>query len=429
MPRGARRAAMPRGTPRSGSKSRRHAPGLPQPARRPTDSSAWPRRTRSKPCSTRVPPTSRKSPTSLAIRCAGRSKCLIQSLDRADQDHGRELLRVNETKLYEAALTVMMRLVFLFCAEERELLLLGDELYDQNYALSTMREQLRATADQFGEEILERRARRLVPAADLLPGRLRRGVWHDRLKLPRLRWSPVRPGPLPVPRRSQAGTTWKDTPRPAAAGQQPHRPAPARSAASAASQGAGRRTCRGPAAQLPALDIDQIGHVYEGLLDHTGARRPSPCSGWPGPRDQEPEVPLSKLEEPGGQGRERPAHVPEGRNGPVVGRLKRLLKVEFGRPDGEPVPHGLPGGRGLWERVQPFAGLVRLDSFGYPVVILPRSVYVTAGPTAAPAARTTRPKPDRADREVHAGAAGLRRPRRGHAQGAVETEVARNCST
>src|SRR5262245_38083395 len=61
---------------------------------------------------------------------------LIQSLDRADQDHGRVLLRgVSEAELYEAALTVMMRLVFLFCAEERELLLLGDPLYNQNYAL------------------------------------------------------------------------------------------------------------------------------------------------------------------------------------------------------------------------------------------------------------------------------------------------------
>ena len=34
----------------------------------------------------------------------------------------------------------MMRLVFLFSAEERGLLLLGDPLYDQNYALSTIRE-------------------------------------------------------------------------------------------------------------------------------------------------------------------------------------------------------------------------------------------------------------------------------------------------
>ncbi|MDH8649938.1 hypothetical protein QIH30_27495, partial [Klebsiella pneumoniae] len=51
---------------------------------------------------------------------------LIQSLDKADQDRNRELLHdVNETELYEAALAVMMRLVFLLSAEEQGLLLLG----------------------------------------------------------------------------------------------------------------------------------------------------------------------------------------------------------------------------------------------------------------------------------------------------------------
>ena len=48
---------------------------------------------------------------------------MIQSFNRADQDRQRELLRgIGEGELYEAALTVMMRLVFLFCAEERDLL-------------------------------------------------------------------------------------------------------------------------------------------------------------------------------------------------------------------------------------------------------------------------------------------------------------------
>src|SRR5204863_7750749 len=61
---------------------------------------------------------------------------LIQALDKADQDHGRKLLAdLDEKVLYEAALSVMMRLVFLFCAGERELLLLGAELYDKNYAV------------------------------------------------------------------------------------------------------------------------------------------------------------------------------------------------------------------------------------------------------------------------------------------------------
>ena len=83
---------------------------------------------------------------------------LIRAVDKANQDRGHTLLKdIGESELYEAALTVMMRLVFLFSAEERGLLLLGDPLYDQNYAVSTLRAQLRETADQHGEEVLERR--------------------------------------------------------------------------------------------------------------------------------------------------------------------------------------------------------------------------------------------------------------------------------
>ncbi|MFZ1594706.1 MAG: hypothetical protein WAW26_02535, partial [Anaerolineae bacterium] len=81
---------------------------------------------------------------------------LVASLDRADQDAGRGLLSgISESVLYEASLTVMMRLVFLLSAEERGLLLLGDPLYDQHYAASTLRAQLHEMADQQGEEVLE----------------------------------------------------------------------------------------------------------------------------------------------------------------------------------------------------------------------------------------------------------------------------------
>lgn len=63
---------------------------------------------------------------------------LIQALDRIDQDQGRTLLRgISNTTIYEAALTLMMRLVFLFSAEERGLLLLDDPIYSQYYAVST----------------------------------------------------------------------------------------------------------------------------------------------------------------------------------------------------------------------------------------------------------------------------------------------------
>ena len=114
---------------------------------------------------------------------------LIQAIDRvdqdrADQDRGRTLLAgLDEKELYEAALTVMMRLVFLFSAEERGLLLLGDPLYDQSYAVSTLSEQLRETADQVGEEVLERRFDawcRLLATFRVVHD----GVQHPDLKLP-----------------------------------------------------------------------------------------------------------------------------------------------------------------------------------------------------------------------------------------------------
>jgi len=108
---------------------------------------------------------------------------IIRALDRIDQDERRQLLAgVPETELYRAALTVMMRLVFLFSAEERGLLLLGDPLYDEHYAVSTLVARLQEAADQHGEEVLERRHDawvRLLSTFRAVYG----GVQHERMKL------------------------------------------------------------------------------------------------------------------------------------------------------------------------------------------------------------------------------------------------------
>lgn len=109
---------------------------------------------------------------------------LIQKLAEIDADHqGRMLARVSMRELYEAACFVMMRLVFLLCAEERGLLLLGEDRYDKNYAVSTLQESLRAIADHSGEEILERRHDawcRLMALFRAVHG----GVYHPNFKLP-----------------------------------------------------------------------------------------------------------------------------------------------------------------------------------------------------------------------------------------------------
>ena len=305
---------------------------------------------------------------------------LVQSLDKADRDHGGELIaHVEETRLYEAALTVMMRLVFLFCAEERELLLLGDELYDGNYAVSTLREQLRTAADEHGEEILERRndawSRLLTTFRAVY-----HGLEHDRLRLPAYGGNLFDPDRFPFLEGRQRDTSWKDT---------PSQPLPINNRTvlhllEALQVLRVKLPGGGPAEprklSFRALGIEQIGHVYEGLLDHTAVRAVEPVLGLSGSRNHEPEIPLSELEELASRGeKELHAHLRKETGRSSVSPIKKLIEA---KPDDQAVRRfrtTCQGDEELWRRVKPFAGLVRTDTFGYPIVILPGSVHVTAG--------------------------------------------------
>jgi hypothetical protein len=305
---------------------------------------------------------------------------LVQSIDRANRDNGGALLQgITEDKLYEAALTVMMRLVFLFCAEERELLLLGDELYDKNYAVSTLREQLRVTANNFGEEVLERRHdawSRLLTTFRAVYG----GIQHPRLKLPAYKGELFDPDRFPFLEGRKAGTSWKDT---------PCQPIPvdnrttlhlleALQVLQVRMPGGGPATPR--KLSFRALSILQIGHVYEGLLDHTAVKGTEPVLGLSGSRDHEPEVPLPKLEALAAKGENDLLSFAKEETGrSSVATVKRLLCTELDDLTLSRFRTACQGDERLWQRVKPFAGLVRLDTFDYPVVVLPGSVFVTAG--------------------------------------------------
>lgn len=243
---------------------------------------------------------------------------LVQELDKADQDHGRRLLAdVNEKILYESALTVMMRLVFLFCAEERELLLLSDDLYDRNYAVSTLREQLRVTADQFGEEILGLRydawSRLLTTFRAVYAG-----AKHDRLKLPAYGGSLFNPDRFPFLEGRKLGTSWKTTeatPLPVSNRTVLHL-LEALQVLRVRLPGGGAAEAR--KLSFRELNIEQIGHVYEGLLDHTAKRAVEPVLGLQGTRDKEPEVALAELEKIAAKGEKE---------------LLKFLKDESGRSE------------------------------------------------------------------------------------------------
>src|ERR1700722_14062834 len=254
---------------------------------------------------------------------------LIQALDKADQDHGRKLLAdVDEKVLYESALTVMMRLVFLFCAEERDLLLLGDDIYDKNYAVSTLREQLRVTADQFGEEILGLRYdawTRLLTSFRAVYA----GAKHDRLKLPAYGGSLFNPDRFPFLEGRKLDTNWKDTeatPLPVSNRTVLH--------LLEALQVLQVRLPGGGAADdrqlgFRSFDIEQIGHVYEGLLDHTAKRATEPVLGLQGTRDKEPEIALAKLEKIAAKGeKELLEFLRDATGRSSVNPIKKALKAE-----------------------------------------------------------------------------------------------------
>ena len=302
---------------------------------------------------------------------------LVQALDKADQDHGRKLLvDVDERVLYESALTIMMRLVFLFCAEERELLLLGDDLYDKNYAVSTLREQLRVAADQFGEEILGLRYdawTRLITSFRAVYA----GIKHHRLKLPAYGGSLFNPDRFPFLEGRKLGTSWKTdeaTPLPITNRTVLH--------LLEALQVLQVRL-RGGAAEarrlsFRALDIEQIGHVYEGLLDHTAKRAVEPVLGLQGTRDKEPEIALADLEKLAAKGEKELLTFLKDETGRSESALKKGLNAELDDPLVSRFRTACQDSD-LWKRVKPFAGLVRFDTVDYPVVITPGSVFVTSG--------------------------------------------------
>ncbi len=305
---------------------------------------------------------------------------LIHSLDRADQDYGRELLAdVLPAQLYESALTVMMRLVFLFCAEERELIPSKPfPVYEQNYSVSTISKQLRELADQHGEELLERRYDawpRLLAAFRSVYG----GLKHDEVHIPAYGGNLFNPDRFPFLEGRMQGTSWADTqanPLPVNNRTVLHL-LEALQLLQIKVPGGGPAEARRLSFQ--ALDIEQIGHVYEGLLDHTAKRANEPFLGLVGKRNQEPEIPLAELEKLHAKGEDDLFKFLKKETGKTVKALQKLLNVELDAQEASRFRTACQGDEALWHRIEPFAGMIRLDNFGYPVVITKGSIFVTAG--------------------------------------------------
>ena len=299
---------------------------------------------------------------------------LVQALDRADLDRDRQLLKdVSPAQLYEAGLTVMMRLVVLLCAEERKLLLLGEPVYDQYYAVSTLRSRLREDKERLGDEVLERRHdawARLLAVFRAVFG----GIEHEMLRLPALGGSLFDPDRFPFLEGRAAGTAWRDTPA---------LPLPIDNRTVlmllTALQVLEQRT-GALLLSYEALDVEQIGHVYEGLLERTVKRVPETTLGLIGSQKAvNPNVSLRELEETKAKGDDRLlAYLLE-----KTGRSESGLKNALTKKVDDALYHRVLLACGsdipLADRIQPWALLLRTDNWGDPLAYRENSFIVTLG--------------------------------------------------
>lgn len=305
---------------------------------------------------------------------------LVQALDRANRDTGRNLLaEVSASELYEAAVTVMMRLVFLFSAEERGLLPLDEALYQRYYAASPLRSQLREAADAFGEEVIERRTDawcRLLTTFRAIYG----GIDHERQRLPAYGGHLFDPDRFPFLEGRRAHSSWiKELADPLPINNRTvlHL-LEALQLLEIRSPGGERQTQR---LSFRALDVEQIGHIYEGLLDHQAVRSREPILGLAGTQEQEPELALTTLAATQAKGEAALVDLLKAATGRSPNALRRALTTPLTLLQSEALRGACGNDDVLYGATLPFANLLRDDGFGHPVVIHPGSLYVTAGAT------------------------------------------------
>lgn len=301
---------------------------------------------------------------------------LVQAIDLANRDTGGRLLADVPTKeVYRAATTIMMRLVFLFSAEERGFFPLDDELYLNNYAATPLREQLRKFADDHTEEAMERRSdawRRLLATFRAIHN----GVAHDRLRLPAYGGALFDPDTYPFLEGRSGTSWWKELANPLPINNRVMlHVLESLQLLQVEVPGGGKQMRR---LSYRGLDVEQIGDVYEGLLDHTAKVAQGVVLGLAGTQGKEPEVALSTLEERAGRRDDLVGWLREQTNR-SVNALSRALDEPLDFETQGKVRAACGNDEKLFERVLPYAGLLRADAFDRPVVILPGSLYVTQG--------------------------------------------------
>lgn len=282
---------------------------------------------------------------------------LVGEIARQDRaTGGRPLADVDGKEVYRGVVTALMRTVFLLFAEAQRLMPV-DDLYADHYSVTRLHNQLAEERNLHGEEVGDRRAAAWPRLLALFAG-IYHGVEHPDLRLPAYGGSLFDPERYPWLRDFAVTDRVVFAILDALLLLKPKRKG-----------GTPTRI------SYKGLAVDDIGRVYEGLLEYSCLRVEEPHVGLRG--KWEPEIPLAELE---GQEAEGPeSFIPwlVARTGATRRQIERMLADRPEPRELAALNAACGSDPALTERAATFWGLLRTDLREEPTAFPAGSVMFT----------------------------------------------------
>ncbi|MFE5158155.1 Eco57I restriction-modification methylase domain-containing protein [Streptomyces sp. NPDC056697] len=310
---------------------------------------------------------------------------IVQALSEGALDAQRrgepDPLPTARGEVYEAAVTVMMRVVFLLFAEERGLLP-QSRLFAMGYGISDELDLLDAREKEEGEQALDATFltwHRLLATSQALY----RGASFEDLRLPEYGGSLFDPARFPFLTACDSQDTLAITVSDRVMLEV------LRAVQIAQLPGGARRI------SFRDIDVEQIGYIYEGLLGYSCEPAEEIIVGMPGSAGSEPEIPLATLEELSQAKRTEIAlaeailawikqHQPAAKPSSKAA-LTKALKAGDTLDDTEIALRDVTDDPELRDRLRPFIGIIRRDLRNRPLVVEPGGVLLVETPSRASA--------------------------------------------
>ncbi|MGW2540710.1 Eco57I restriction-modification methylase domain-containing protein [Kitasatospora sp. NPDC001574] len=303
----------------------------------------------------------------------------LEAARRAEPDP----LPERRSEVYEAAVTVMMRVVFLLFAEERGLLP-ENQLFAMGYGISDELDHLDDRQREEGDQALDATSltwHRLLATSEALFS----GATFEDLRLPEYGGSLFDPARFPflTARNSQGALAIAVSDR-------------VMLEVLRAVQIAQLRGEPARRISFREIDVEQIGYIYEGLLGYSCENVDETVVGLVGSPGSEPEIPLATLEELAEGARTETAlsdailawvkqHQPAAKPVSKSTLAKALKAGDTLVDDAEIALRDLTDSTELRDRLRPFVGIIRRDLRNRPLVVEPGGVLLVETPSRASA--------------------------------------------